>query len=132
MSQYYPPICSHTGWPRSGRTPSVFRENLCSRQWGPYRVTGYWCHMKPDLKVRPFHPLHVNELSDADMNARKDSVPNVPVVQCSSQMSVLSIGVCILETLSLGLRRTPIFTKSWREPHLTLWCGLVCNEGLIV
>jgi hypothetical protein len=54
-----------------GIPPSVFRENLCSHQWGPYRVTSYWCHMKFDLKVRPFHPLHVNELSDADMNARK-------------------------------------------------------------
>jgi hypothetical protein len=30
-------------------------------------------HMKLDLKVRLFHPLHVNELSDADMNARKDA-----------------------------------------------------------
>jgi hypothetical protein len=30
-------------------------------------------HMTLDLKVRPFHPLHVNELSDADMNARKDA-----------------------------------------------------------
>jgi hypothetical protein len=30
-------------------------------------------HMKLDLKVRPFHPLHVNELSDADMNAWKDT-----------------------------------------------------------
>jgi hypothetical protein len=30
-------------------------------------------------------------------------------------MSVLSIGVCILETLSFVLRRTPIFRKSWRE-----------------
>jgi hypothetical protein len=28
-------------------------------------------HMKLDLKVRLFHPLHVNELSDADMKARK-------------------------------------------------------------
>jgi hypothetical protein len=52
------------------------------------------------------------------------SVPNVPVVQCSSQMSVLSTGVCILETLSFGLRRTPMFMKSWRETHLTLWCVL--------
>jgi hypothetical protein len=46
-------------------------------------------NMKSDLKVRPFHPLHANDLSDADMNARKmhaerflqRSVPNVPVVQ---------------------------------------------------
>jgi hypothetical protein len=30
-------------------------------------------HMKFDLKVRPVHPLHVNELRDADMNARKDA-----------------------------------------------------------
>jgi hypothetical protein len=30
-------------------------------------------HMKLDLKVKPFHPLHVNELSDADMNAWKDA-----------------------------------------------------------
>jgi hypothetical protein len=52
------------------------------------------------------------------------SGPNVTVVQCSSQMSVLSTGVCILETLSFELRRTPIFTKSRRETHLTLWCGL--------
>jgi hypothetical protein len=36
-------------------------------------VTSYWCHMKLDLKVRPFHPLHVSELSDADMNAWKDA-----------------------------------------------------------
>jgi hypothetical protein len=30
-------------------------------------------HMKFDLKVRPFHPLHVNELSNTDMNAHKDA-----------------------------------------------------------
>jgi hypothetical protein len=36
----------------------------------------------------------------------------------------VSTGGCILETLSFGLRRTPIFTKSWRETHLTLCCGL--------
>jgi hypothetical protein len=30
-------------------------------------------HMKLDLKVRPFNPLHINELSDADMNAWKDA-----------------------------------------------------------
>jgi hypothetical protein len=30
-------------------------------------------HMKLDLKVRPFHPLHISELSDADMNLRKDA-----------------------------------------------------------
>jgi hypothetical protein len=29
--------------------------------------------MKLHLKVRHFHPLHVNELSDADMNAWKDA-----------------------------------------------------------
>jgi hypothetical protein len=29
-------------------------------------------HMELELKIRPFHPLHANELSDADMNARKD------------------------------------------------------------
>jgi hypothetical protein len=52
------------------------------------------------------------------------SVPSAPVVQCSSQTSVLSTGVCILGTLSFGLRRTPIFTKSWRETHVMLWCGL--------
>jgi hypothetical protein len=84
-------------------------------------------NIKLDLKVKPFHPVHVNELSDADMNAERFlqcSVPNMPVVQCSSQMSALSTGVCILEILSFGLRRTPIFTKSWRETHLTLWRGL--------
>jgi hypothetical protein len=45
-------------------------------------------HMKGDLKVRPFHPLHINELSIANMNAQKDackrflqcSAPNVPMV----------------------------------------------------
>jgi hypothetical protein len=30
-------------------------------------------HKKLDLKVKPFHPLHINELSDADMNAWKDA-----------------------------------------------------------
>jgi hypothetical protein len=30
-------------------------------------------HMKLDLKVRPFHLLHVSELGDADMNAWKDA-----------------------------------------------------------
>jgi hypothetical protein len=30
-------------------------------------------HMKLDLKARPFHPLQVNELSDADMSAWKDA-----------------------------------------------------------
>jgi hypothetical protein len=53
------------------------------------------------------------------------SVPNVPVVQCSSQMSALSTGVCIPETLSFGLRRTPIFTKSWSDTHhVMVWAGL--------
>jgi hypothetical protein len=30
-------------------------------------------HIKLDLKVRSFHLLHVNELSDTDMNAREDA-----------------------------------------------------------
>jgi hypothetical protein len=30
-------------------------------------------YMKLDLKVRPFHPLHVSELSNADMDALKDA-----------------------------------------------------------
>jgi hypothetical protein len=30
-------------------------------------------HMKLDLKVRPFHLLHVDELSDAELNAQKDA-----------------------------------------------------------
>jgi hypothetical protein len=62
-----------TEWPRSERNPSVLHKNLCSHQWGPYRVTDYWCHMKLDLMVRPFLTLHINELSDVDMNARKDA-----------------------------------------------------------
>jgi hypothetical protein len=54
------------------------------------------------------------------------SIPNVPVVQCSSQMNVLPTRVCILETLSFELKRTPIFMKSWREtsPHIMVWDGL--------
>jgi hypothetical protein len=30
-------------------------------------------HKKLDLKVRPFHPLQVNGLSDANMKAWKDA-----------------------------------------------------------
>jgi hypothetical protein len=69
------------------------------------------------MPTRLYRKMHVERFLQS-------SVPNVPVVQCSSQMSVLSTGVCILETLSFGLRRTPIFTKSWREAHLTLQFGL--------
>jgi hypothetical protein len=58
------------------------------------------------------------------------SVPNVPLVQCSSQMSAPSTGVCTLETLSSVLKRTPIFTKSRRETQLTLLCGLQCSVQL--
>jgi hypothetical protein len=42
-------------------------------------------HMKLDLKVRPFHPLHINELSDADMNARKDACRALPAAFCSQR-----------------------------------------------
>jgi hypothetical protein len=60
------------------------------------------------------------------------SVPNMTVLQCSSQMSVLSTGVCILETLPSGLKRIPIFTKSWRETHLKLWCGVDWVQHIFV
>jgi hypothetical protein len=89
-------------------------------------------HMKLDLKVRPFHPLRVNELSDADMNARKDAC-RVLLAAFHSQHAhgaVLFPDECAIywsvhsRNMSFGLRRIPIFRKGWRETHLTLWCGL--------
>jgi hypothetical protein len=45
-------------------------------------------HIKLDVKVRPFHPLHVNELSDADMhgkmNVERCSVPVQTCLWCSA------------------------------------------------
>jgi hypothetical protein len=42
-------------------------------------------HMKLDLKVRPFHPVHVNELSDGDINARKNACRALLAAFCSQR-----------------------------------------------
>jgi hypothetical protein len=89
-------------------------------------------HMKLDLNVIPFHPLHVNELSNADMNARKDACRELLAALRSQRAlgAVLVTDECAIyrsvrsRNIVFGLRRTPIFTKIWRETHLTLWCGL--------
>jgi hypothetical protein len=54
------------------------------------------------------------------------SVSNVSLVQCSSQMSVLSTGVYVLETLSLGAKKNPHFYEDLeRTPrHVMVWAGV--------
>jgi hypothetical protein len=77
-------------------------------------------HMKLDLKAKPFHPLHVNELSDADMNAWKDACRALLAVFRSQHAhdAVPFTDECTIywsvHSRSYGLRRTPIFMKSWR------------------
>jgi hypothetical protein len=82
--------------------------------------------MKLDLKVRPFHPLNASDLSDADMNAQKDACRALLAAFRSQHArgTVLFMDECILEPLSFGLRRIPIFMNRWRETHLMLWCDL--------
>jgi hypothetical protein len=121
-------------WPRSGRTPSVFRENLCSRQWGPYGVTGYWCHVKLDLKVRPFYPLHVKELSDADMNVRKYSCRALLAAFRSQRArgTALFTDECAIyrsvhsRNIVFWAKENPHFYDELERnpPHVMLWAGL--------
>jgi hypothetical protein len=60
--------------------------------------------MKLDLKIRPFHPLHVSELSYADMNVRKDA--------CRALLAALRYQ---------RARGAVLFTDAWplRSPDLT-------------
>jgi hypothetical protein len=83
-------------------------------------------HMKLDLKVRHFHPLHVSEQSDADMNARKDASRAVLAAfhSQSSRGAMLFTDECAIYR-SVHSRNLVFCAKeSWRETHLTLWCEL--------
>jgi hypothetical protein len=83
-------------------------------------------HMKPDLKVRPFHPLHVNELSDADMNARKDACRALLAALRSQRArgAVLFTDECAIYR-SVHSQNIVFWAKeNCRETHLTLCCGL--------
>jgi hypothetical protein len=83
-------------------------------------------HMKLDLKVRPFHPLHVNELSDADMSARKDACRGLLAALRSQRArgTVLFTDESALYG-SVHSRNVVFWAKeNWREVHFTLWCGL--------
>jgi hypothetical protein len=83
-------------------------------------------HIKLDLKVRPFHPLQVNELSDADMNARKDACRALLAALRSQRArgAVLFTDECAVYR-GVHSRNVVFWAKeNWRDTHLTLWCGL--------
>jgi hypothetical protein len=83
-------------------------------------------HMKLDLKVRLFHPLHVNELSDADMNARKVACRALlaAVRSQGARGAVLFTDECAIYRSVHSQNVVFCAKESWRETHLTLWCGL--------
>jgi hypothetical protein len=90
--------------------------------------------VKLDLKVRPFHPLHVNELSDANMNAQKDACRALLAVfhsqrghgavlftdECAIYQSVHSQNIVFLA------KENPHFYEELeRNPlHVMVWAGL--------
>jgi hypothetical protein len=91
-------------------------------------------HMKLDIKARPFHPLHVNELIDADMNARKDACRALLAALCSQRArgAVLFTDECAIYR-SVHSRNMGFWAKenphSYEElernpPHVMVWAGL--------
>jgi hypothetical protein len=90
-------------------------------------------HMKLDLKVRPFHPLHVNEPSDANMNAREDACRALLAVfhfqhacgallftdECAIYRSVHSQNIVFWAT------ENPHFYEELERnpPHVMVWAG---------
>jgi hypothetical protein len=91
-------------------------------------------HMKLDLKVRPFHPSHVNELSNADMNAWKDACRALLAVFRSqrARAAVLFTGECFIyrNVLSrntvFSAKENPHFYEELERnpPHVMMWAGL--------
>jgi hypothetical protein len=90
--------------------------------------------MKLDIKIRPFHPLHVNELSDADMNARKDTC-RVLLAAFHSQHArgaVLFTDECAIyrsvhsRNIVFWAKENPHFYEELeRNPHhVMVWAGL--------
>jgi hypothetical protein len=88
-------------------------------------------HMKLDLKVRPFHPLHVSELSDADMNARKDACRALLVAFRSQRAhgAVLFTDECTVyrsvhsrNIVFLAKENTHFYEELERNPpHVMMW-----------
>jgi hypothetical protein len=89
-------------------------------------------HMKLDLKVRPFHPLHVSELSNADMNARKDAC-RVLLAAFRSQHghgAVLFTDECAFSKHCFWAKENPHFYKELERnpPHIMVWAGLSAKD----
>jgi hypothetical protein len=91
-------------------------------------------HMKLHLKVRPIHPLHINELSDADMNARKDACRALLAAFHSQRArgAVLFTDECAIfwsvhsQNIVFWDKENPHFYEELERnpPHVMVWAGL--------
>jgi hypothetical protein len=90
--------------------------------------------MKLDLKVRPFHPLHVIELSDADINAWKYACRALLAAfrsQCA-RGAVLFTDECAIyrsvhsRNIVFWTKENPHFYEELERnpPHIMVWAGL--------
>jgi hypothetical protein len=91
-------------------------------------------HMKLDIKVRAFYPLHVSELSDADMNARKDACKALLAAFLSqtARGAVLFTDECAIyrsvhsRNIVFWAKENPHFYEKMERnpPHVMVWAGL--------
>jgi hypothetical protein len=86
------------------------------------------------FKGRYFHPLHVNELSDADMNAWKDTCRALLAAFCSQRArgTVLFTDECAIywsvhsPNIVFWAKENPHFYEELERnpPHVMVWAGL--------
>jgi hypothetical protein len=92
------------------------------------------------LKIRPFHPLYVNELSDADMNARKDACRAPFAAFCSQhdRVAVLFTDECAIyrsvhsRNIAFWSKENPHFYEELERnpPQIMVWARLSATHIL--
>jgi hypothetical protein len=91
-------------------------------------------HTKLDIKVRPFHLLHISEWSDADMNERKDTYRALlaALLSQSARGAVLFTDVCAIyrsvhsRNIVFWAEENPHFYEKLERnpPHVMVWAEL--------
>jgi hypothetical protein len=83
-------------------------------------------HMEKDLKMRPYRPTFMIELSDADMDWRY--VSPYAVQRVFSVVNMLSIAMRATEICCSGQRRIPISRRRCNiVQHVMIWAGMTLD-----
>ena len=104
-----------------------------SAEFGIPRTT-MMTHMKQDLKLKVYRPMHVNELSDADIDARKEACRTLLNAFRSQRArgAVLFTNECAIyrsmhsRNIVMWSKENPRFYEELERnpPHVMVWAGL--------